>query len=67
MRQIFLYPICRNILALTNHFEFPDQDITLENYDQWFEYLNQTFPNEVASVPLRHCDLQTFLDQVLHL
>lgn len=61
----FLYPICRNILALTNQFEFSDQNITLENYDNWFEYLNRTSPDEVASVSLKTCNLQTFLDQVL--
>ncbi|XP_068587385.1 sodium-dependent neutral amino acid transporter B(0)AT1-like [Cebidichthys violaceus] len=52
-----------NILALTNRFEFSDQNITAENYDHWLEYLNRTSPGEVASVDLRHCDLQTFLDQ----
>uniref|UniRef100_A0A8D3CPD5 Transporter n=1 Tax=Scophthalmus maximus TaxID=52904 RepID=A0A8D3CPD5_SCOMX len=53
----------KNIIALTNHFELPDQNITVENYGQWFEYLNQTSPGEVASLHLRHCDLNTFLDQ----
>ncbi|XP_068431083.1 sodium-dependent neutral amino acid transporter B(0)AT3-like [Clinocottus analis] len=52
-----------NILALTNHFELPDQNMTVDNYDQWLEYLNRTSASEVASVDLRHCDLQTFLDQ----
>ncbi|XP_070778450.1 inactive sodium-dependent neutral amino acid transporter B(0)AT3 [Enoplosus armatus] len=52
-----------NILALTNQFEFSDQNITVENYDGWFEYLNRTSTDEVASLNLRVCDLQTFLDQ----
>ncbi|XP_026203887.1 inactive sodium-dependent neutral amino acid transporter B(0)AT3 [Anabas testudineus] len=52
-----------NILALTNHFEMSDQNITLENYDHWFQYLNQTHYDEVTSLQLRHCDLKTFLDQ----
>ncbi|KAK9513121.1 hypothetical protein VZT92_027992 [Zoarces viviparus] len=52
-----------NILALTNHFEFSDQNITADHYDHWVEYLNRTSPGELASVDLRHCDLQTFLDQ----
>ncbi|XP_034456331.1 sodium-dependent neutral amino acid transporter B(0)AT3-like [Hippoglossus hippoglossus] len=52
-----------NILDLTNHFEFSDQNITLENYEHWFEYLNQTSPDQVANLQLRHCDLQTFLDE----
>ncbi|XP_076610263.1 inactive sodium-dependent neutral amino acid transporter B(0)AT3-like [Chaetodon auriga] len=56
---------CReeNILELTNHFEMPDQNMTLENYDDRFDYLNATFPERVASLSLRDCDLQTFLDQ----
>ncbi|KAK5855342.1 hypothetical protein PBY51_005447 [Eleginops maclovinus] len=52
-----------NIMTLTNHFEFSDHNITVENYDHWFEYLNGTSPDELASLNLRHCDLQTFLDQ----
>ncbi|XP_056283443.1 sodium-dependent neutral amino acid transporter B(0)AT3-like isoform X1 [Pseudoliparis swirei] len=52
-----------NIVALTNHFELSDQNVTVDNYDHWLEYLNRTSPGEVASVDLRHCDLQTFLDQ----
>ncbi|XP_062292300.1 sodium-dependent neutral amino acid transporter B(0)AT3-like [Scomber scombrus] len=52
-----------NILALTNHFEISDQNITVENYEPWLKYLNQTHPDELSSVDLRHCDLQTFLDQ----
>ncbi|XP_010777892.1 inactive sodium-dependent neutral amino acid transporter B(0)AT3 [Notothenia coriiceps] len=52
-----------NILILTNHFEFSDQNITVENYDHWFKYLNRSYPGEVAGLDLEHCDLQTFLDQ----
>ncbi|KAM4550341.1 inactive sodium-dependent neutral amino acid transporter B(0)AT3 [Fundulus diaphanus] len=52
-----------NILTLTNHFDIADQNVTLENYDQWFDYLNSTHPGEISSLPLRVCDLQTFLDQ----
>lgn len=65
--ECFLYYICRNIMLLTNHFEFSDQNITLENYDHWFDYLNKTKHYEVTSLPLRHCDLKTFLDQVMYL
>uniref|UniRef100_G3NXN6 Transporter n=1 Tax=Gasterosteus aculeatus aculeatus TaxID=481459 RepID=G3NXN6_GASAC len=56
---------CRmeNILALTNKFEFSDQNITADNYVDWVEYLNRTSPSEVASLDLRQCDLQTFLDE----
>ncbi|XP_049606304.1 sodium-dependent neutral amino acid transporter B(0)AT1 [Syngnathus scovelli] len=52
-----------NILALTNHFEFSDQNITRDNYDYWIKYLNQTNPDELASLQLRPCVLKTFLDQ----
>ncbi|KAJ3608833.1 hypothetical protein NHX12_023363 [Muraenolepis orangiensis] len=52
-----------NILALTNHFEIGDKNITLDNYDQWFESLNSTHTDEVAMLNLRACHLQTFLDQ----
>lgn len=61
--QIFLHPICRNILTLTNDLEIPDKKITLENYDDWIKELNRTNPDVIAS--LGDCDLQTFLDQVL--
>ncbi|KAF3833653.1 hypothetical protein F7725_024857 [Dissostichus mawsoni] len=56
---------CRNenIVSLTNHFEFSDQNITLENYDDWFQYLNRTSPDDLASLNLKHCDLQIFLDE----
>lgn len=30
----------------------------------WVDYLNQTSPSDVASLDLRTCDLNTFLDQV---
>ncbi|XP_074469650.1 sodium-dependent neutral amino acid transporter B(0)AT3-like [Sebastes fasciatus] len=52
-----------NILDLTNHFELSDQNITVENFDHWYEYLNRVHPDQVASLNLRHCDLQDFLDQ----
>lgn len=57
--------ICRNILALTNYFEFSDQNITLQNYDYWYEYLNTTYPEKFQSLSLRECDLQKLLKQVL--
>ncbi|KAM3858646.1 inactive sodium-dependent neutral amino acid transporter B(0)AT3 [Diretmus argenteus] len=53
----------RNILTLTNHFELGDHNMTVENYDHWFTFLDGAFPHEVASLDLRHCNLQTFLDQ----
>lgn len=64
---LFLYLICRNILALTNHFEIGDQNMTIENYDEWFDHFNGAFPTEVNELGLRSCNLSTFLDQVLML
>ncbi|KAM9823769.1 inactive sodium-dependent neutral amino acid transporter B(0)AT3 [Neosynchiropus ocellatus] len=52
-----------NIIALTNHFEWPDQNITAQNYDYWEKYLNLTYPVEFAEVRLEDCDLNDFLDQ----
>ncbi|XP_070822194.1 sodium-dependent neutral amino acid transporter B(0)AT3-like [Chaetodon trifascialis] len=59
------YNNCRNwnILTLTNAFSIGDENITLQNYDDWFSYLNHTDPEEVKSLNLKTCDLQTFLDQ----
>lgn len=56
---------CRdeNIIVLTNHFDFSDRNITYENYDYWYNYLNTTYPDRIISLDLRECNLQTFLDQ----
>lgn len=55
-----------NILALTNEFDIGDMNITVENYEQWFDSLNGTHPSRVSDLNLKTCDLQTFLDQVLY-
>lgn len=55
--------IKENIMLLTNHFEFSDQNITLDNYEHWFEYLNKTYPDQITTLNLKECNLQTFLDQ----
>ncbi|XP_038164974.1 inactive sodium-dependent neutral amino acid transporter B(0)AT3 [Cyprinodon tularosa] len=52
-----------NILTLTNYFNIADQNMTLENYDQWFDHFNTTYPGEVSALSLRDCDLKNFLDQ----
>ncbi|XP_076006114.1 inactive sodium-dependent neutral amino acid transporter B(0)AT3 [Genypterus blacodes] len=52
-----------NILDLTNYFEFSEQNITLDNYDYWYDWLNQTYTEQVANLSLRECKLQDFLDQ----
>ncbi|KAM3873378.1 sodium-dependent neutral amino acid transporter B(0)AT3-like [Diretmus argenteus] len=59
------YNNCRNgnILTLTNAFNIGDENITLDNYDDWLSHLNNTDPSEVESLHLKTCNLQTFLDQ----
>ncbi|XP_046714717.1 inactive sodium-dependent neutral amino acid transporter B(0)AT3 [Silurus meridionalis] len=52
-----------NILKLTNEFSISDQNITLDNYKTWLNYLNSSYPDRVENLALRHCDLQRFLDQ----
>ncbi|KAM3596471.1 uncharacterized protein V6R79_015022 [Siganus canaliculatus] len=51
-----------NIINMTNYFEIPDQQITIENYTQWFEYLNSTSP-DVMKVLTQECDLQKLLNE----
>lgn len=52
-----------NILALTNAFNIGDENITLQNYEQWLNHLNSSDPSEVESLNLPTCDLQTYLAQ----
>ncbi|KAJ7991968.1 hypothetical protein DPEC_G00289350 [Dallia pectoralis] len=52
-----------NILALTNAFEISDMNITTENYDQWFDYLNKTHTEKVFNLNLKTCNMQDFLQQ----
>ena len=52
-------------MSLTNEFDIGDQNITLDNYNEWHKYLNETYYDRVSSLNLKPCDLRTFLDQVL--
>ncbi|KAG7469720.1 hypothetical protein MATL_G00131810 [Megalops atlanticus] len=52
-----------NIMSLTNAFGIGDENITLENYESWLGNLNASDPEKVASLDLKTCNLQTFLDQ----
>ncbi|XP_026145226.1 sodium-dependent neutral amino acid transporter B(0)AT3-like [Carassius auratus] len=52
-----------NILDLTNAFDVTERNITMENYESWLTYLNSTDPDKVSSLNLKHCELQSFLDQ----
>ncbi|KAJ0054856.1 hypothetical protein NL108_006302 [Boleophthalmus pectinirostris] len=52
-----------NIMILTNRFDISDQNITRDNYDNWFNHLNSTYPDAIAALNLQTCNLQTFLEQ----
>ncbi|XP_030644355.1 inactive sodium-dependent neutral amino acid transporter B(0)AT3 [Chanos chanos] len=52
-----------NILEMTNAFDIGDQNITIENYESWSSYLNSTYPDKFASLQLKSCELQKFLEQ----
>ncbi|KAL0961748.1 hypothetical protein UPYG_G00331200 [Umbra pygmaea] len=52
-----------NILRLTNEFDISDTNITTENYDKWFDYLNETHAERVSELNLKTCRMQDFLDQ----
>uniref|UniRef100_A0A452HRA2 Transporter n=1 Tax=Gopherus agassizii TaxID=38772 RepID=A0A452HRA2_9SAUR len=52
----------RNIIGIINEFDLPDQSIMRDNYTIWFGLLNTTHPKKIASLKLRSCDLQEFLD-----
>ncbi|XP_068603685.1 sodium-dependent neutral amino acid transporter B(0)AT1-like [Brachionichthys hirsutus] len=58
------YNACRekNILALINHFEISDHNMTLETYDEWLHELNSSHPDIVGKLTT-FCHLQEFLDQ----
>lgn len=53
----------RNILKLTNAFNIGDENITIQNYEDWLKQLNCSDPAKVESLDLKSCDLQTYLDQ----
>ncbi|XP_016067991.1 PREDICTED: sodium-dependent neutral amino acid transporter B(0)AT3 [Miniopterus natalensis] len=53
----------RNILSLTNEFDFPDQSISRDDYAAVLTHLNATQPKRVAGLHLESCHLQDFLDK----
>ncbi|XP_066099404.1 inactive sodium-dependent neutral amino acid transporter B(0)AT3 isoform X2 [Saccopteryx bilineata] len=53
----------RNILSLTNEFDFPDQSISRDDYVAVLTHLNATQPEKVARLHLESCRLQDFLDK----
>lgn len=66
-RRVLTQPLCpcRNILSLTNEFDFPDQSISRDDYVAVLTHLNATRPESVARLHLESCRLQDFLDKVL--
>lgn len=55
----------RNIISIINEFDLPEQSIMRENYTDWITFLNSSYPEKIAGLKLKSCDLQEFLDQVL--
>ncbi|XP_067412402.1 sodium-dependent neutral amino acid transporter B(0)AT3-like isoform X2 [Emydura macquarii macquarii] len=53
----------RNIINIINEFDLPDKTIMRDNYTTWYEFLNTNYPDKIAGLKLRSCDLQEFLDQ----
>lgn len=59
-----LYIFYRNMLKLTNAFNLPEENITVDNYNEALTYLNQTSPDIIQGLNIATCDLQFFLSQV---
>lgn len=55
---------CRNILSLTNEFDFPELSISRDEYPEVLMYLNATQADRLAQLPLKTCHLEDFLDKV---
>jgi len=52
-----------NILQLTNAFNYPENNITVDNYYDTLAHLNQTNPGVIGGLDLNECDLKFFLSQ----
>ncbi|KAM6974781.1 sodium-dependent neutral amino acid transporter B(0)AT1 isoform 2-T2 [Tautogolabrus adspersus] len=52
-----------NILELLNAFNYPENSITESNYNNVFNHLNTTNPAIIAGLPIKECDMDTFLSQ----
>ncbi|XP_030202859.1 sodium-dependent neutral amino acid transporter B(0)AT1 [Gadus morhua] len=53
----------RNILELTNAFNYPENSITDTNYKEVLDHLNITNPSIIQGLPLQICDLQRLLSE----
>ncbi|XP_071592969.1 sodium-dependent neutral amino acid transporter B(0)AT3-like isoform X1 [Heliangelus exortis] len=53
----------RNIISIINEFDLPEESIMRQNYTLWIDFLNSSYPEKIAGLKLKSCDLQEFLDQ----
>ncbi|NWH56076.1 S6A18 protein, partial [Geococcyx californianus] len=53
----------RNIISIINEFDLPEESIMQQNYTAWISLLNSSYPEKIAGLKLKSCDLQEFLDQ----
>ncbi|NXF20502.1 S6A18 protein, partial [Rhodinocichla rosea] len=53
----------RNIINIINEFDLPEESIMRQNYTSWISFLNSSYPEKIAGLKLKSCDLQEFLDQ----
>ncbi|XP_009693873.1 PREDICTED: sodium-dependent neutral amino acid transporter B(0)AT3 [Cariama cristata] len=53
----------RNIISIINEFDLPEESIMRQNYTAWISFLNSSYPEKIAELKLKNCDLQEFLDQ----
>ncbi|XP_038626341.1 inactive sodium-dependent neutral amino acid transporter B(0)AT3 isoform X2 [Tachyglossus aculeatus] len=53
----------KNIISITNEFDFPEHSIQRHNYLDLLGHLNSTQPGRLTGLRLRSCRLQDFLDQ----
>lgn len=62
--QLILKHVYRNILKLMNAFNYPENNITENNYDTVLTHLNNTNPDIIQGLNLQTCDMQKVLSQV---
>ncbi|XP_071409658.1 sodium-dependent neutral amino acid transporter B(0)AT3-like isoform X2 [Pithys albifrons albifrons] len=53
----------KNIISIINEFDLPEESIMRENYTSWISFLSSSYPEKIAGLKLKSCDLQEFLDQ----
>ncbi|KAM6899809.1 sodium-dependent neutral amino acid transporter B(0)AT1-like [Xenentodon cancila] len=55
--------ISENIMALTNAFDLPEDNINLSNYDAVLNHLNSTYPDVILGLYVPTCDLRKLLSE----